>query len=280
MLASQPVQALVNTLQDWPGPPLKSHKKAGHSLHLLSFIAEIGFRMDDPGIESIVERVMDHQAANGAFQISLHIRKGYGGSDQPQTGWMLCDAPLVAYALCALGLRNDPRVGQAIEQFRDHVRENGWPCVTGIEGGFRGPGRKDDPCPYATLLALKALAAYGTLDDEVTIIGIETLLWHWEVQKEKKLYLFGIGTDFRKPKLPLIWYDILHVLDVLSRFPGARQDARYQSMLEELMVQADAEGRFTPASMYMDWKAWEFADKKNPSPAITLMAWRAVRRGM
>ncbi len=33
---------------------------------------------------------------------------------------------------------------------------------------------------------------------------------------QKKYFLFGIGTDFHKLKYPLIWYDILHVSDVLQ----------------------------------------------------------------
>ena len=159
------------------------------------------------------------------------------------------------------------------------MRENGWPCGTDPALKFRGPGRKGDPCPYANLLALKALSAWGIDQPEVEQAagaGIAALLWHWGVQKEHKPYLFGIGTDFRKPRFPLVWYDILHVADVLSRFPAARSDPRYRAMLNDLMSRADDQGRFTPASMYKDWAAWEFADKKQPSPAITLIAWRAA----
>ena len=278
MLADPRVQALVETLQDWPGPPLTSHKKAGHHLHLLSFLAEIGLRAADPGLSPVVERALQRQSEEGAFQIAVQIRRAYGGDDQPKLSWALCDAPLVLWALCQLGVREDGRVSRAIDHLTAHLRDNGWPCAGAYSDSFRGPGRKDDPCPYATLLALKALAACGMADAESAQTGVETLLWHWEIQAERKLYLFGIGTDFRKPKFPLVWYDILHVLDVLSRFPAARADPRYRAMLSELMGQADEAGRFTAASMYKDWAAWEFADKKNPSPAITLVAWRAALR--
>jgi hypothetical protein len=30
---------------------------------------------------------------------------------------------------------------------------------------------------------------------------------------------FYMGTDFCKHKVPLVWYDILHVVDVLTQFP-------------------------------------------------------------
>ena len=45
------------------------------------------------------------------------------------------------------------------------------------------------------------------------------LLSHWKQRKEKKYYLFGMGSDFRKLKYPYVWYDILHVCEVLSRLP-------------------------------------------------------------
>jgi hypothetical protein len=281
MLADPRARRIVDTLQDWPGPPLSNHKTAGHHLHLLSFLAETGMRLGDPGIDTLVEHVLAHQAEDGAFQIVMQIKESYGGTDQPTLSWALCDAPLVLYALCAMGVRDNPRIGQAVAHLSGQIRDNGWPCASGPNQGFRGPGRKGDPCPYANLLALKALAAYGAGrddEDEAVKAGIAALLWHWDIQLERKVYMFGIGTDFRKPKFPLVWYDILHVGDVLSRFPTARRDPRFQAMLAELMDQADAQGRFTPASMYRDWKEWEFADKKNPSPAITLIAWQAALR--
>lgn len=280
MIADPRVQALVAELQEWPGPPLTSHKQAQHPLHKLAFLAEMGLRADDPGMETVVRRVLERQSPEGAFQISVKLRKSYGGTDEAMLTWMLCDAPIVLYALCKLGLRDNYQVADAVEHIRGLIRENGWPCVSSPELGMRGPGRKDDPCPYANLVSLKALAAWEDtgLSDETVGIGIESLLWHWENQQDRKLYLFGIGTDFRKPKLPLVWYDILHVTDVLSQFPAARSDYRFMEMLAELMSQADEGGRFTPASMYRDWKDWEFADKKQPSPGITLVAWRTATR--
>ena len=37
--------------------------------------------------------------------------------------------------------------------------------------------------------------------------------------------MFFMGTDFRKLKVPLVWYDLLHVLDVLSSFPWLKGTA-------------------------------------------------------
>jgi hypothetical protein len=109
-------------------------------------------------------------------------------------------------------------------------------------------------------------------------IGIEMLLGHWVRQTERKLFLFGIGTDYRKLKYPFVWYDVLHVVDVLSRFPFVRGDPRLHEMVAAITVQADPEGRYTATSMYRAWRGWSFADKKRPSPWLTFLVLRALKR--
>ncbi|NIQ78847.1 MAG: hypothetical protein GTN93_12315, partial [Anaerolineae bacterium] len=188
------------------------------------------------------------------------------------------------YALLAMGLGDDPRVQRAVEHLVGLVDENGWRCVAAPElGKFRGPGRKADPCPIVNVYALKALAQVPELlDSPATRAGAEMLLWHWEHQTERKIYMFGIGTDFRKLKYPFVWYDILHVVDVLSRFPFVHADPRFQEMVETITAQADGacpeqsrrDGRYTAGSMYRAWKGWSFADKKSPSPWLTFLVLR------
>jgi len=104
------------------------------------------------------------------------------------------------------------------------------------------------------------------------------LLWHWEHQRERKLYLFGIGTDYRKLKYPMLWYDILHATEVLSRFPEVHGDARFKAMLATILAQQDDQGRFTAGSMYRCWKGWDFADKSAPSPWLTFLVCRILQR--
>jgi hypothetical protein len=104
------------------------------------------------------------------------------------------------------------------------------------------------------------------------------LLWHWEHQAGRKLYLFGIGTDFRRLKYPFVWYDISHIVDVLSRFPLVHADPRFRAMLAAVTVQADETGRYTASSMYRAWQGWSFADKKRPSPWLTFLVWRILKR--
>jgi hypothetical protein len=85
-----------------------------------------------------------------------------------------------------------------------------------------------------------------------------------------------MGTDFRKLKVPFIWYDLMHVLDVLARFSWLHCDPRFGDMLAVLQAKADGEGRFTLESVWTAWKEWEFGQKRTPSRWLTLMAWRVL----
>jgi hypothetical protein len=108
--------------------------------------------------------------------------------------------------------------------------------------------------------------------------GVEALLGLWRDSRVRHPYLFHMGTDFRKLKAPFVWYDLLHVMDVLSRFPWPAGDARFAEMLDVLFGKADADGRFTAESVWLPWKAWEFGQKKEPSRWVTLLAWRIAAR--
>ncbi|MBN1286173.1 MAG: hypothetical protein JXB47_12315 [Anaerolineae bacterium] len=274
------VKGLLDEAGAWPGAALKNHNDAKHLIHKLPVLAEFGLSHTHPQLAPVVESILNNPSAEGAFQTMLHLSKRFGGDDADRLSWMLCDAPTVLYGLLSLGVpAHTPAVARAIDHLLGLAQDYGWPCVAAPEfGAFRGPGRKDDPCPYATLVSLRALSLTPGAESDAVRTGIGALLRHWETQKERKIYLFGIGTDFRKPKYPFIWYDILHVADVLSRFPAARADVRLHAMVGELHAQADAQGRFTAGSMYRAWKEWDFADKKAPSPTLTAVAWRVFKR--
>jgi hypothetical protein len=187
MLDHPQVQALIGELRDWPGPTLHRHNDASHLLHKLVFISDLGLRAIDPGVEQIVDRVLAHQAVEGVFQVKVNIPTHFGGTGKDQFAWMLCDAPSILYALQQLGVK-DRRVKVATKYLASLIRDNGWPCaVTSDLGKFHGPGRRSDPCPYANLITLKALAQTREWhDDEVCHLGAETLLNLWSQRKGQR----------------------------------------------------------------------------------------------
>jgi hypothetical protein len=280
MLASPAVQALLSDLADWPKTVIASHKSAGQPFHKLTFLADLGLTVEDAGIEPIVARILAHKSEEGPFHLPMTTPGSAGGEGQTQWAWALCDAPLVVYALAKFGLTDHPAAQAATTHLVHLVRDNGWPCaVSKTLGKWRGPGRKADPCPYANLAMLKALSAIAPLRDSPGCrTGAETLLALWHESASQHPYMFFMGTDFRKIKVPLVWYDLIHVLDVLSNFAWLKQDPRLHDMLGVLKSKADLQGCFTIESVWTAWKDWEFGQKKVPSRWLTLNAWQIINR--
>jgi hypothetical protein len=280
MVANPQVQNLVTQLSEWPGKVIASHKSANQPFHKLTFIADLGLKAADPGMDKVISRILEHQSGEGPFQLPMNIPTHFGGTGQDQWAWALCDAPLIVYALAKFGLENESAVKAATQYLAGLAFDNGWPCVVSKElGKFRGPGRKDDPCPFANLAMLKALVEIEEWHDSpVCQIGSNSLLNLWNESTTRHPYMFFMGTDFRKLKVPFVWYDLLHVLDVLSQFTWLKQDRRLLDMIKLLKNKADEQGRFIPESIWTAWKDWEFGQKKEPSRWATLLAWRIIQR--
>lgn len=66
--------------------------------------------------------------------------------------------------------------------------------------------------------------------------------------------MFGMGTNFSKIKYPFIWYDILHVANVLSRFPWTLADSRFLKMLDVIQSKADDAGPYRAESVWLPYK--------------------------
>jgi hypothetical protein len=280
MVGDPQVQNLIAELTGWPGTVISSHKSSGQPFHKLTFLGDLGIKAEDPQMDRVIASILMHQSEEGPFQLPMNIPTQLGGTGVEQWAWALCDAPLVVYALVKFGLGEEPAVKKAVEYLAGLGRSNGWPCAVSKElGKFRGPGRKEDPCPFANLAMLKALAEIPEWrDSSACRIGTDTLLGLWDESVTRHPYMFFMGTDFRKLKVPFVWYDLVHVLEVLSCFPWLRDDARLLDMLAVLKGKMDQLGRFSLESVWTAWKDWEFGQKKEPSRWLTLSAWRIIAR--
>lgn len=268
MLADPKIAALVKELQSWPGPHINSHKSAGQFFHKLVFLADIGLKHDDPGMEGIVSAVLDSMDENGVPCLSMEISSARGGQGAELKAWALCDAPSIVYALKKLGVE-DARLRQAAAYLARLPHCGGYGCsVSPALGSWRGPGKKSDPCPFATLGMLKMLLLFGEAYTREVEDCAECLLDLWENSRTKHPYIFYAGTDFRKLKLPFVWYDILHVADVLSRVASRAGDRRLLEMFA-LIKSKEGAGGYTPEALYQAWKDWDFGQKKQPSDWMT-----------
>src|SRR4030043_846863 len=187
LMAYPLVQNLVAELSGWPGTVISSHKSAGQPFHKLTFIADLGLKASDPGMDAILCRILEHQSDEGPFQLSANIPVHFGGSGTDLWAWALCDAPLIVYALAKFGLQDDPAVKSATDYLAGIIRNNGWPCAVSKElGKFRSPGRKEDPCPFANLAMLKALSAMEEWrGSPASHVGSDTLLGLWSESSKR-----------------------------------------------------------------------------------------------
>ncbi len=279
-LSDPRVAAMITDLQQWPGNPLRTHKDFTHPIHKLSFLVELGLTREDPGLDVVYSRILASQSPEGPFQVLIDIPKSFGGPGRPENGWILSDAPLVAYCLLKLnGAVVTKPIRKAIEFIVALSSENGWHCAASPNmGGFRGPGRKADPCPYATLLVLKMLSITPPADyRSAKHIGLECLLSLWQHKKQIRPYLFAMGTDFKKLKLPFVWYDILHVADVLSNYPEAHSDRGFRQMMS-IVRGRQARNGYIPESVYLSAKDWDFGQKRQPSEYMNAVVERIEKR--
>ena len=277
LLADPAVEALVEELRAWPGPRISSHRSASQFFHKLNFLADIGMGIEDPGIKTITDKILEMLDGNGVPFIAMDIPAAFGGKGENAKAWALCDAPNILYALKALGVV-DARLDRTAHWLAEQGNAIAFGCVVSKSlGNWRGPGKKDDPCPYATLVMLKLLLRYGDTFTKEIAACAECLLDLWASSRTKHPYIFYMGNDFRRLKLPYIWYDILHVADVLSQVREARADPRFLAMIDIIRAK-ETQGGFVPESVYRPWKGWDFGQKTQASGWMTFCVRKIERR--
>jgi len=274
------IQNLFQELSFISTKVVNSHKKADLPFHILTFLADLGFTKEDYRIQKIAENIFEHISDENVFQTLMNIPKHFGGTGEDSFAWAICDAPNLVYGLSKMGYANDERVIKAKNYLKNLSRQNGFPCAVSKElGKFRGPGKKDDPCPYATLIMLKVLSLNEIDKNSIEAKNsINALLNLWEQSKIQHPYMFFMGNDFRKLKVPQIWYDIVNVVDTLSNFEFIHNDLRFLDMFGTIEKKANEDGKFIPESIYTTWKNWDFGQKKSPSSWLTFLIYRIKKR--
>jgi hypothetical protein len=279
-LSDPKIRAYLNDITDFHSILVSNHKNPDLPIHKLLFLLDIGFDTDVPEIRSAVERIMEHKDGNGVYRSLTNIPEHFGGSGEDVFAWCLCDAPLLLFALFRAGVDYEKYIKQGVDHLVSFKKDSGFPCTVSKElGKFRGPGRKDDCCPYASLIMLRLLSTIPEYrDTEIVTDTAKGLFSLWENSLELHPYMFYTGTDFRKLKAPTIWYDLVSVADVLSCLKSVRSDARLAEMVAMIKGKQDNNGRFTPEAVYQKFKGWEFGQKKDPSPYLTYLCYRILAR--
>jgi len=274
------IKGYLSDIADYHSILVRNHKDPDLPIHKLIFLLDIGLDTDVPEIQTAIDKIMENKDSNGIYKSLTNIPKHFGGSGEDSFGWCLCDAPLLLYALLKAKVDYEEHIKQGADYLVTLHTTVGFPCTVSPEfGKFRGPGRKDDPCPYASLIMLKLLSAIPEYSEsEVAINTATSLLSLWENSMERHPYMFYMGTDFRKLKAPAMWYDIVSVVNVLSCFESLKADSRFVEMVTMIRDKQDANGLFTPEAVFQKFKGWDFGQKKNPSPYLTYLCYRILQR--
>lgn len=280
VLADPFIQKLRDELHSWPGKVVVTHRNWQNPYHKLVFLADAGIHRYDHGMEELLEKIISFRSEEGPLHVLMNIPEHFGGTGKDTGAWALCDAPLLVYALAKMGYETDHLILQAASYLKNLIRDNGYPCAVSKElGSFRGPGKKSDPCPYATLVMLKMLQVLPGIDSsEERLISSHSLLQRWEHSLGEHPYAFYMGNDFRKLKMPMMWYDIIHVLEVLSHEEAIRDDMRLRDMASCVASKVTPDGLFIPESVYQYWSAYDVGQKKIPSRWLTLEIFLILER--
>lgn len=273
VLADGRIQNYLKDVANFHNVLVTNHKNPDLPIHKLLFLLDLGFGLDVPEIEAAVNEILKHQDENGVYQSQTNVPKHFGGAGVDVFSWCLCDAPLLLLALLKAGVDYTTYIKPGVDYLVSLCRDNGFPCAVSPElGKFRGPGRKDDCCPYATLIMADLLSYLPEYrDSSAATTAVETLLNLWERSLEQHPYMFYMGTDFRKLKAPSCWYDIVSVAGVLSKYAAVKHDPRFREMISMIKGKADENGFYTPESIYQKLKGWDCGQKKGPSPFLTYL---------
>jgi len=257
-LADGRIQGCLQDVANFHGMLVTNHKNPDLPIHKLLFLLDLGFDADVPEIKAAVNEILKHRDENGVYQSLTNVPVHFGGSGVDVFSWCLCDAPLLLLALLKAGVDYKEYIKPGIDYLLSLSRENGFPCAVSPEQGkFRGPGRKDDCCPYATLIMTDMLSYIPEYrESPAAVNAVNALLNLWENSHEEHPYIFYMGTDFRKLKAPSSWYDIVSVAGVLSKYEFARRDPRFLEMITLIKEKQDKDGFFTPESAYQKFKDW------------------------
>lgn len=279
-LADSRIKRYLSNIASFHEILVTNHRNPDLPIQKLLFLIDLGFDSEVPEIKVAIDEILKHKDEFGIYQSMTNVPKHFGGTGEDVFSWCLCDAPLLFLALLKEGMDYHEYIKPGVDHLVSLYRHNGFPCAVSPElGKFRGPGKRDDCCPYATLIMADLLSYIPEYrNSQVAITSVKALLSLWETSLNQHPYMFYMGTDFRKLKAPSCWYDIVSVAGVLSKYEFVRNDPRFLEMIAHINDKQDEDGFFTPESVYRKLKDWDFGQKKVPSPYLTYLCYRIVER--
>jgi hypothetical protein len=276
---NQQIQTLITEINEWFPQSITRHNVPYLSHYKFLMLAEFGLEKTEGEIPEIIKTVTSHVDKN-SFSIRQTLpQKGEGFSkpDPQADEWhaMPCDSPLITYSLLLLG-HKDEQVQKSIESLNKFWEtKQGWFChFFFVDGQFK---KHKIGCPMAGLMALQVFSQVPELKESVYAKNAyEPIKFHRAFGKS--IYFFGRSKKFWTFKYPFVWYNALYLADVLTRFDFLKDEELVKELVKWIETAQDENGRFKPTSIFMPYKSWDFGNKKEPSPWITFLCCRILKR--
>ena len=282
LLQHEQVQKLVKEVQDWITIAPTRNNDSKISYFKLRMLADFGIRHDDLEISEVVDKATEHIiedmfAIRGELPEKPARGDKYEKPDLYTDVWHVspCNSPAITAALIGLGVQSEA-LDSAVKALKYRwVDKIGWFChFFFVESQHK---KLQVGCPIAGLMALDVFSRVpGLQESDQARQAFEPIKFHEDYGKN--LYYFGRSKRFWTFKYPFVWYNALYLADVLTRFDFLKDEPVVKQLVEWIVKSQDTDGRFKPTSIFMEYKHWDFSNKKEPSPWMTFLCCRILKK--
>lgn len=268
--------------KDWLTVSATRNSDAKITYFKLKALAELGLKHTDLELQETVNKASEHIIENMfgvRGQTPERPKKGekFIKPDLTADVWHIspCNSPLITTALLELGVKNE-LVDNSINELKKRwTDKEGWFChFFFVDSQFK---KLQIGCPVAGLQALEIFSKVPELkESEHAKYAFAPIKFHKDYGKT--LYYFGRSKKFWTLKYPFVWYNALYLADVLTRFDFLKEEPLVKEVVEWIINSQDKDGRFKPTSIFMNYKGWDFSNKKEASPWITFICCRILKQ--
>lgn len=281
LLQHSQILELAEEAKDWISIAPTRNNDSKISYFKLRMLADFGITHEDLDL-SVIDKATEHViedmfAIRGTLPEKPGKGEKYQKPDLHADVWHIspCNSPAITAALLALGVQSEPLDSAVTALKYRWVDQTGWFChFFFVESQHK---KLQAGCPVAGLMALDVFSRVpGLKDSEQARQAFEPIRFHKSFGKT--IYYFGRSKKFWTFKYPFVWYNALYLADVLTRFDFLKDEEVVMELVEWILRSQDELGRFKPTSIFMEYKNWDFSNKKEPSPWITYLCCRILKQ--